>query len=77
MGQQIRSNVIHAIGSADFTTYIYNKVYASAATTIVINGNSVDMVAGTSIDDLVITSASGSNAYLIGYPKMITNAAFI
>lgn len=77
MGKQIRNSVIHEIGSADFSTYIYNEVYASANTTVVINGNSVTMVAGTKLDDLVITSASGTNAYLLGYPKMLTTAAFI
>lgn len=67
MAKQIRNSVIHEIGSADFTNFVYNEVYASANTTITINGNSVVMIAGTSLDDLIINNASGSNAYLLGY----------
>lgn len=67
----IMNNVIHPSASADFTGYTYTKVYAGAVATPTINGTSVAMAAGHTIDILVQSISSTANVYVLGYKKII------
>jgi|TARA_R110001592_G_scaffold255196_1_gene518708 hypothetical protein len=64
--------VIDLASNADFTKYTYNQVYAGATGTAVINGTSVKMVGGSTIDVLV-KSISGTDIYVIGSPINVIN----
>jgi hypothetical protein len=62
--------IIHAAVDADTANYSYNQVYAGANTTATINGVSVNMIGGSTIDILVKT-ISGTDVYVIGDPKNV------
>jgi hypothetical protein len=67
--------VIHNATTADFTNYIYSRVYFNVAGTYTINGASViAAAAGDTIDVIVnssTTTLSSSNFLLLGNPKPI------
>lgn len=67
----IMNNVIHATGDADLSGHTYTKVYAGANATPTINGTSVAMAAGHTIDILVQSISSTANVYVLGYKKVI------
>lgn len=58
-------SVIHAATNADFTNFAYFRVYAAANTTATINGTTVGMPAGTTID-IPVTAISGTNVFVLG-----------
>ncbi len=61
------SSIIHKDGDIDVTAYTYTQIYAGVAASPVINGTSIDIPAGTTIDILVRTlSGSLTNIYAIG-----------
>ena len=62
--------IIHAAVYADTANYSYNQVYAGANTTATINGVSVNMIGGSTIDILVKT-ISGTDVYVIGDTKNV------
>ena len=60
-------DIIRPVASADFEREVYYYVYASANTTVTLNGESVTLVAGTTLPILVKTITGGSgNVYLLG-----------
>jgi hypothetical protein len=65
-------STIHAAASADTTNFYYHQVYAGAATTAVINGVTVTMAAGSTID-IGVRSISGTDVYVIGGPINVVN----
>ena len=62
--------VIHSAAEADTSSYTYNQVYAGADTTAVINGKSITMVGGSTID-ILVGSISGATVYVIGDAKNV------
>lgn len=60
-------SIIDAAADADFTKNAYNQIYAGANTTAVINGTSVVMIGGSTIE-VRVKSISGANVYVIGDP---------
>ena len=64
--------VIDLAADADFTANTYNKVYAGSNTEAVINGTTVNMIGGSTID-IAVRSISGTNIYVIGDPKNVVD----
>jgi len=64
--------IIHSAAEADTNNYTYHQVYAGADTTAVINGKSVTMVGGSTLD-MLISSISGTSVYVLGDPKNVTD----
>jgi len=61
------NSIIHKGGDINPTGYTYTQVYAGATAAPVINGTTVDMPAGTTIDILVKTiSGTLTDVYAIG-----------
>ena len=65
-------SIIHLAADADTTKYAYYQVYAGANTTAVINGVSVNMIDGSTLD-IVVKSISGTDVYVLGDPINVTN----
>ncbi len=65
------NTAIHSAANANFTDFVYNQVYASADTTITINGQSVTLPKGLVITVNVISIGSSANVFLLGYSKNI------
>lgn len=63
-------NDIHSIivsaTSANFTAHTYTQVYAGAAASPTINGISVTMAAGSSLNIKVRSISATANVYLLG-----------
>jgi len=72
-------NKIHSIivlsTAADLTAHTYTQVYAGAAGTPVINGTSVTMAAGSTIDILVKSITGAAGIYLLGSPINTTTGS--
>lgn len=66
----IMNNVIHTSANADFSGYTYVKVYAGAGATPTINGVTVTMIGGCSIEILVQSISGTNDVYVIGYKKV-------
>lgn len=64
--------VIDLAADADFTANTYNKVYAGSNTEAVINGTTVNMTGGSTID-IAVRSISGTDIYVIGDPKNVVD----
>lgn len=64
-------HVIHASSDANFTGFTYSRVYASVAATPVINGTSIPMIAGGTIDIDVNSISSTANVFLFGGGRVI------
>ena len=64
--------IIDLAADADFTKNTYNQVYAGSTGTAIINGTSVKMTGGSTID-MVVRSISGSDIYVIGDPKNVVD----
>lgn len=62
-------NIIVDSNNADFSQHVYTSVYAGTNTTVTINGVSVTMGAGSSIDIIVKSITPTSGVYLIGTNK--------
>lgn len=60
------NSIIHLSSSADTSGYTYTQVYAGAGASPVINGVTVVMAAGSTIDVVVNTISSTANVYVIG-----------
>ena len=67
---KILNQIIHLTADADTDNYQYDKVYAGAGGSITINGTSVTMVAGSTIEILVKTISSTANIYVLGIKKI-------
>jgi len=65
-------SIIHAATDADTTKYAYYQVYAGADTTAIINGASVDMIGGSTLD-ITVKGISGTSVYVLGDPIDVTN----
>ena len=65
------NSVIHAAADAELTGFTYTRIYASTAASPVINGTTVSMAAGSSIEILVKSISSTNNIFVIGYSKTI------
>lgn len=52
--------------SANFTAHTYSCIYASAAATPTVNGVTIALAAGSSVNLLVRSISSGTNCYLLG-----------
>jgi len=66
--------IIHSATNADLNNYRYFQVYAGADAVPTINGTSVTMAAGSSIDIYVRSISSTVNVYVIGEPKNAVEA---
>jgi hypothetical protein len=62
------NSVIHLSTAADLTGFTYTQVYAGAGATVTINGTSVTMAAGSTIDVRVKTITGAASVYVIGSP---------
>jgi hypothetical protein len=62
------NSIIHTATNADFAAFIYTQVYAGANATVTINGTSVVMSAGSTINIRVKTISATANVYVIGNP---------
>ena len=60
------NSIIHLAASADTTGYTYTSVYAGAGASPVINGTTVLMAAGSTIDVLVRTISPTASVFVIG-----------
>ena len=60
------NKVIHLSTSADLTSYTYSQVYCGITGTITLNGISVTMDAGSTIDLIVTEVTGGTGIYLLG-----------
>jgi len=70
MGGLLKDNsVIHLSTAADTDNFSYTQVYAGAAGSVTINGTSVQMAAGSTIDIRVGSITGAANIYVIGTPK--------
>lgn len=58
-------SVIHTAAEADTINYAYFKVYAGANTTATINGKSVAMIGGSTLD-IIVKTIAGTNVYVLG-----------
>lgn len=67
-------SIIHAAADADTNNYAYYQVYAGANTTATINGTSVTMIGGSTLD-ISVSSISGTNVYVLGDPKNVTTGS--
>lgn len=64
--------VIHNQTTADFDNYVYSAVFCNVGGTYTINGASVILVAGETLEVVVdgsTTSLDGNNFLLLGNPK--------
>jgi hypothetical protein len=60
-------SIIHKAGDINLSAFTYTQVYAGVAAAPVINGTTVNMPAGTTIDILLRTiSGALTNVYAIG-----------
>jgi hypothetical protein len=68
------NSIIHAASSADLTGFTYTQVYAGDGASPVINGTTVVMAAGSTID-IVVKTLSGTltNVFVIGDAINTTN----
>tara|TARA_R110000796_G_scaffold58413_5_gene134907 strand:- start:14957 stop:15193 length:237 start_codon:yes stop_codon:yes gene_type:complete len=67
----IINSVIHAAADAEVSAYTYTKIYASVTASPVINGTTVPLVAGFTIELLVKTITPTANVFVIGYSKLL------
>lgn len=65
------NTVIHSATNANFTDFVYNQVYASADTTVILNGQSITLPKGLVITVNVTSIGTGANVFLLGYSKSI------
>lgn len=63
------NSIIHTSANAVLSAYTYTQVYAGAAASPTINGVSVTMAAGSTIDILVKSISSTANVFVIGDKK--------
>lgn len=68
MGILKDNSIIHAAANANFSAFTYTQVYAGANATVTINGTSVTMAAGSTIDIRVKSISAAANVYVIGDP---------
>jgi len=61
--------VIHPATDADTTKFVYTEIYAGADATPTINGVSVAMAAGSSLDIAIATISATANIYVLGEPR--------
>ena len=71
------SSIIHASTVADVTAFTYKTVYAQAEFSPVINGVTVLMPAGTTIDILVRSISGTAGVFVIGDKADTTNGTLI
>ena len=68
MGLLKDNSIIHLSTVADLTGFTYTQIYAGTGGTITVNGSSVTMAAGSTIDIRVGTITGAAGIYLIGNP---------
>lgn len=68
MGLLKDNSVIHLSTAADLTGFTYTQIYAGAGGTVTLNGTSVVMAAGSTIDVRVKSITGAASIYLIGSP---------
>lgn len=66
------SHIIHTTSEADLTQNVYTHVYAGVNASPTINGDVIDMIAGSSFEILVKSISSTPNVYVLGRKKMLT-----
>ena len=59
-------SIVVASANANFTAHTYNEVFASAKSSITINGVEIDLAAGQSIKLRVKSISSDANVFLLG-----------
>jgi len=65
--------IIHSSAEADTNNFTYNQVYAGASTTATINGKTVTMAGGSTID-ILVSSIAGTDVYVLGDPINVLSA---
>jgi hypothetical protein len=68
MGILYDNSIIHTAANANLTAFTYTQVYAGAAASVTINGTTVAMVAGSTINIRVKSISATDKVYLIGNP---------
>ena len=64
------NTIIHPIGEIDLVNYVYNTIIATTTSTLVINGESIVLPSGTTIDIIVRTlTGPSTGVILLGSPK--------
>lgn len=61
--------IIHETPQADLDMYVYTKVYAGANASPIINGSTINMVGGSSLEILIQSISSTANVYVLGRKK--------
>jgi hypothetical protein len=67
-------SVIHTAAEADTDNYAYFQVYAGANTTATINGKSVTMIGGSTLD-VVVKTIAGTDVYVLGDKIDVVNGS--
>jgi len=62
------NSVLHPAPDADFTAFTYTQVYCQRTATVTINGTSITMVGGSTLDVRVKDVSSVPDIILIGSP---------
>jgi hypothetical protein len=62
-------SIIVSAANANFSAHTYTEIYASSAATPVINGVSVSMAAGSSLNIMINSLSNGTNCFLLGDKK--------
>ena len=71
MRQDLLPSIIHLSASADTTSFVYTQVYAGSGTTIEINGVSVVMAAGSTLNIKVKSIGADANVSVLGNPIVV------
>ena len=64
------NQIIHLSTTADLTLNTYTSIYAGVGGTITVNGTSVTMGAGSTLEILVKTITGAAGIYLIGNARI-------
>jgi hypothetical protein len=65
------NHVIHESSNADLDKFVYTEVYAGVSASPIINGRTINMVAGTSIEILITSISANSSVYVLGRKRTL------
>ena len=68
------ASIIHLSTNADTTNFTYSKVYAGAGGSPVINGVTVVMAAGSTLEIIVKSISSVAGIYVLGHKAQVFTA---
>jgi hypothetical protein len=73
----VMNSIIHSATNANFQDYIYTQVYASADTTININGQSITLPKGLLLTLNIRSIGSSANVFLLGDSQSLLNPVIL